>query len=521
MPPSKLKAKAEAASPVSPARPELPFKKRLSRSPSPGGAGGERWEGWRLSPAFWADAQAVGPPPQAARPDGATQPQGTPPQRSQYSSKGRSRAEEGRVAAARAEADGARAEAHASARAAPEAEAEGAPPAAATPLCTPSPARRSAEGSPAPFGWLSGLSDDSPRSGAGGGAEGAVEQAGEAGEGEGEGEDGGEDIICGQPLPHPDTALGEDTRAATAGAFAPPAKQQQQQQQQQQQRRQRRAAAGSAAAGGGARPVCGFCGLEAGGELGELIEVAAACRGAKGGKGKGRKGAKGKAGSAGAAAAAVVHAHVECALWAPNCYQGPDGDILGVAAELQRAARLKCSVCKQGGAALGCSVPRCRKSYHLPCARIAGVVFDTQTFTALCPEHAPTAARGGKKRGAGEAGLAASPTVTTAGAAAKSKRVGAANPAAKAVVLHGASPEEAHELGALAAKAGLELLETFSAKATHVVACGASARKGAKGAMAKGAMAMASEAGKAVVGAEWLRACVDVGFLVDEAPYAV
>jgi hypothetical protein len=35
---------------------------------------------------------------------------------------------------------------------------------------------------------------------------------------------------------------------------------------------------------------------------------------------------------------------------------------------LARASKIKCSVCGLKGAALGCLVKSCRKSYHVPCA---------------------------------------------------------------------------------------------------------------------------------------------------------
>ena len=47
-------------------------------------------------------------------------------------------------------------------------------------------------------------------------------------------------------------------------------------------------------------------------------------------------------------------------------YKGEE--IKNLESELARAAKLKCSTCGQKGAALGCFVKSCRKSYHLPCA---------------------------------------------------------------------------------------------------------------------------------------------------------
>lgn len=46
-----------------------------------------------------------------------------------------------------------------------------------------------------------------------------------------------------------------------------------------------------------------------------------------------------------------------------------EGDtIKNLDTELARAAKLKCSSCGVKGAALGCYVTSCRRSYHVPCA---------------------------------------------------------------------------------------------------------------------------------------------------------
>lgn len=82
------------------------------------------------------------------------------------------------------------------------------------------------------------------------------------------------------------------------------------------------------------------------------------------------------------------------------------------------------------------------------------------------------------------------------------------------------SPAQVRELSALAEKAGFHVLEAWSAHATHLVAVGAAARKGSKQAT-KGAMTIAANAGMPVVTAEWLRACAETGFDLDEAPYSV
>ncbi|XP_061486138.1 G2/M phase-specific E3 ubiquitin-protein ligase-like [Rhineura floridana] len=43
--------------------------------------------------------------------------------------------------------------------------------------------------------------------------------------------------------------------------------------------------------------------------------------------------------------------------------------------EINRAARLKCTVCKKKGASVGCVASRCKQSYHFPCGVERGCIF--------------------------------------------------------------------------------------------------------------------------------------------------
>ena len=54
---------------------------------------------------------------------------------------------------------------------------------------------------------------------------------------------------------------------------------------------------------------------------------------------------------------------------APNVYF--DGDTaINLEAELSRSRRIKCGCCGNKGAALGCYDKNCRKSFHVPCAKL-------------------------------------------------------------------------------------------------------------------------------------------------------
>lgn len=46
-----------------------------------------------------------------------------------------------------------------------------------------------------------------------------------------------------------------------------------------------------------------------------------------------------------------------------------EGDkVINLEAEVLRASKLKCGKCGKKGAALGCFLEKCKKSYHVPCA---------------------------------------------------------------------------------------------------------------------------------------------------------
>ncbi|XP_062184193.1 BRCA1-associated RING domain protein 1-like [Phragmites australis] len=79
--------------------------------------------------------------------------------------------------------------------------------------------------------------------------------------------------------------------------------------------------------------------------------------------------------------------HEKCIEWAPQAFF--TGDIANnLEPKLVRASKIKCSVCGLKGAALGCLVKSCRKSYHVPCAhKIPGCRWDEENFVMLCPSH--------------------------------------------------------------------------------------------------------------------------------------
>ncbi|XP_043698853.1 uncharacterized protein LOC122649680 [Telopea speciosissima] len=84
---------------------------------------------------------------------------------------------------------------------------------------------------------------------------------------------------------------------------------------------------------------------------------------------------------------AGVWVHQHCAVWSPEVYFAGLGCLKNVRAALCRGRALKCSRCGRSGATIGCRVDRCPKTYHLPCGRADGCVFDHKKFLIACSDH--------------------------------------------------------------------------------------------------------------------------------------
>ncbi|XP_068664779.1 uncharacterized protein [Aristolochia californica] len=84
---------------------------------------------------------------------------------------------------------------------------------------------------------------------------------------------------------------------------------------------------------------------------------------------------------------AGVWVHQHCAVWSPEVYFAGLGCLKNVRAALCRGRALKCSRCGSPGATIGCRVDRCPKTYHLPCARAEGSIFDHRKFLIACADH--------------------------------------------------------------------------------------------------------------------------------------
>ncbi|OIW14030.1 hypothetical protein TanjilG_11375 [Lupinus angustifolius] len=98
----------------------------------------------------------------------------------------------------------------------------------------------------------------------------------------------------------------------------------------------------------------------------------------------------------------VTHSHRNCTEWAPNVYF-VDDNAINLEAEISRSRRIKCCFCGLKGAALGCYEKSCRKSFHVPCAKLTSLCrWDMENFVMLCPLHAssklPSESSGSQER---------------------------------------------------------------------------------------------------------------------------
>eukprot|EP00762_Andalucia_godoyi_P005148 ANDGO_04028.mRNA.1 BRCA1-associated RING domain protein 1 len=80
--------------------------------------------------------------------------------------------------------------------------------------------------------------------------------------------------------------------------------------------------------------------------------------------------------------------HEQCAVWCPEVYWFEE-KLVDLRRAISRGKRLKCAYCHKVGATIGCLVPSCRCSYHLPCLLEhddeCGI--DFEKYLAACPRH--------------------------------------------------------------------------------------------------------------------------------------
>ncbi|PHU13450.1 hypothetical protein BC332_14655 [Capsicum chinense] len=214
----------------------------------------------------------------------------------------------------------------------------------------------------------------------------------------------------------------------------------------------------------------------------------------------------------------AIPVHMKCIDWAPQVYY--DGDIIkNLEAELARAAKLKCSVCGLKGAALGCLVKSCRRSYHRPCAfELQDCRWDCDNFVMLCPSHKsvkfPSEKPKSRKRTSTEACPEPAPLTSE-----RSNFWATLSDGPKEWILCGSalSSEEKYMLVKFANMCGATVCKSWDPRVTHVIA--ATDEKGACTRTLKVLMAILS--GKWILTIDWIKACIQENYPVNEEPYEV
>ncbi|NXD05794.1 G2E3 ligase, partial [Nothocercus nigrocapillus] len=89
--------------------------------------------------------------------------------------------------------------------------------------------------------------------------------------------------------------------------------------------------------------------------------------------------------------------HYYCLLMSSGIWQRGEEDegiygflVTDIRKEVNRAAKLKCNICKKKGASIGCVAPKCKRSYHFPCGVQKECIFQfMEDFRSYCWEHKP------------------------------------------------------------------------------------------------------------------------------------
>ncbi|KAF5726998.1 protein BREAST CANCER SUSCEPTIBILITY 1 [Tripterygium wilfordii] len=214
----------------------------------------------------------------------------------------------------------------------------------------------------------------------------------------------------------------------------------------------------------------------------------------------------------------VIHVHKVCIDWAPQVYY--DGDIVkNLKSELARGAKLKCSGCGLKGAALGCYVKSCRRSYHVPCAlKIPKCRWDLDNYVVLCPAHSSAKLPNEKSSNSGTCNQTSHfvPAQITPQEASfwKDSHTGA-----KDWVLCGSALSSAEKLLLIrfASMIGVTVSKFWRPDVSHVIA--ATDKTGACTRTLKVLMAICN--GRWVLSIDWVKACMERMYAMNEEPYEV
>ncbi|CAL0309766.1 unnamed protein product [Lupinus luteus] len=213
----------------------------------------------------------------------------------------------------------------------------------------------------------------------------------------------------------------------------------------------------------------------------------------------------------------AIHVHKICFDWAPQVYF-VDDVVKNLKSELARGAKLKCSKCGLKGAALGCLVNSCRRTYHAPCAMsISTCRFDHESFLMLCPAHArfkfPNEKLRSKKQPTQKL-----PALSHLPSHESNPLLASQYDSKKLVFCGSALPDDEKVLLVnFADKVGAAVTKYWTPNVTHVIA--ATDESGACSRTLKVLMAILN--GRWILKMDWVKACMKRMTMVEEEPYEI
>ncbi|XP_071439573.1 histone-lysine N-methyltransferase trithorax isoform X2 [Hetaerina americana] len=80
--------------------------------------------------------------------------------------------------------------------------------------------------------------------------------------------------------------------------------------------------------------------------------------------------------------------HCNCALWSAEVFEEKGGLLMKVREAVNRGRRVRCALCQNSGATLGCCLRGCPDSYHLGCALRSGCLLQ-EDKSVYCRNHIP------------------------------------------------------------------------------------------------------------------------------------
>ncbi|KAL4200638.1 hypothetical protein AMTRI_Chr02g212140 [Amborella trichopoda] len=225
----------------------------------------------------------------------------------------------------------------------------------------------------------------------------------------------------------------------------------------------------------------------------------------------------------------VIHAHKNCAEWAPNVYFMED-IAMNLECEVSRGRKIKCSSCGIKGATLGCYEKSCRKSFHFPCAKsLPQCRWDEENFVMLCPAHSSSKlpkeiskAERNKRNNSLSKMDPQPPSINQSGNASKSvskKQWRWSCASSSKWVLCGSALNNAEKevVSKLANMAGVSVLKAWHPNITHVIA--STDENGACRRTLKVLMGIIE--GKWIVKIDWIKACLMAMQPVNEDSYEI